>query len=120
MKSLYDSALSGISTLMDHQIDGYNEAKDSAVSSLEAERDARLEVIDAQKEQLEAQIDLIDEQIEEKEKVIDSINKEIQAMRDANSQRQREIELGKAKYQLEKMQNQRTKLVKYMPDIIVI
>ncbi len=111
MKSLYDSALSGISKLMSHQIDGYNEAKDSAVSSLEAERDARLEVIDAQKKQLEAQIDLIDEQIEEKEKVIDSINKEIQAMKDARIERQKQLDLQRAQYELEKMMHMRTQFI---------
>ena len=111
MKSLYDSALSGITKLMDNQIDGYNEAKDAAVSALEEERGARLEVIEAQKEQLQAQIDLIDEQIEAKQDVIDGIQDEIDAMNEANAERKRQLDLQKAQYELEKMNNQKTQLV---------
>lgn len=108
MKSLYDSALSGITKLMSHQIDGYNEAKDAAVSSLEAERDARLEVIEVEKEQLEAEQDLIDKQIEAKQDIIDSIQKEIDAMREAREERQRQIDLQKALFDLESLKHQRT------------
>ncbi len=107
-KSLYESALSGISTLLGNQIDGYNDEKDAAISSLTQEKDARLEVIDAQKEQLEAQKDLIDEQIEAKQKLIDDIQNEIDAMKEANSERQRQLDLQKAQYELERMQHQRT------------
>lgn len=107
-KSLYESALSGISTLLGNQIDGYKDAKDAAVSSLTDEKDARLEVIDAQKEQLEAQKDLIDEQIEAKQKLIDDIQNEINAMKEANSERQHQLDLQKAQYELERMQHQRT------------
>ena len=107
-KSLYESALSGISTLLGNQIDGYKDAKDAAVSSLTQEKDARLEVIDAQKEQLEAQKDLIDEQIEAQQKLIDDIQNEIDAMKEANSERQRQLDLQKAQYELERMQHQRT------------
>ncbi len=107
-KSLYESALSGISTLLGNQIDGYKDAKDAAISSLTQEKDARLEVIDAQKEQLEAQKDLIDEQIEAKQKLIDDIQNEIDAMKEANSERQRQLDLQKAQYELERMQHQRT------------
>lgn len=108
MKSLYESALSGITSLLDKQINSYEDSKSAAVDSLEAERDARIEVIEAQKEQLEKQIDLIDKQIEAKEKIIDGINDEIDAMKEANQQRKRENDLAKAKYELERMQNQRT------------
>ena len=108
LKSLYDSALSGISKLMSNQIDGYNEAKEAAVSALEEERDARLEVIDVQKEQLEAEQDLIDKRIEQKQEIIDSIQKEIDAMKDARDERRRQLDLQKAQYELERMQNQRT------------
>lgn len=108
MKSLYDSALSGISTLFDRQIDGYSEAKSAAVDSLTAEKEARLAVIDAQKEQLQAQIDLIDEQIKHKQDIIDGIQKEIDAMKEANAERKRQIDLQKAQYELERMQHQRT------------
>ena len=119
-KSLYESALSGISKLLSRQIDGYNDAKDAAVSSLNEEKESRLEVIDAQKEQLEAEKDLIDEQIKQKQETIDQIQDEIQKMKDANDERKRQLDLQKAQYELERMQHQRTMLVNYMPGTIVI
>jgi len=54
---------------------------------------------------------LIDKQIKDKEKVIKSIEAEIKAMTDANEQRKRAIDLQKAQYELERLQNQRTILV---------
>ena len=104
----FNSALSGITTLLDRRISALNEEKEAAVDALETERDARIEVIEAQKEQLEEQIKLIDAQIEAKQKVIDSIQDEIDAMKEANEERQRQIDLQKAQYELERMQNQRT------------
>lgn len=101
MYSLYNSALSGITKLMGKQIDAYSEEKESVVSALEEERDARLAVIDAQKEQLQSQIDLIEKQIDEKQKEIDAIN-------DAADARKRELDLQKAQYELERARNQRT------------
>lgn len=126
-----DSVISGITGRIDDQISSINEqksaalesidaqkealeeAKDAAVEALEAERDARLAVIEAQRKQIE-------NSIKEKQKIIDGIQDEIKAMQDANEERKREIDLQKAKYELERMQNQRTKLVNYMPDTIVI
>lgn len=126
MKSLYESALSGIIGIIDDQIDSYNEQKDAAVDALEeqketavdaleAERDARIEVIETQQKQLEQQIKLIDEQIDAKQKVIDSIQDEIDAMKEANAERKRELDLQKAQYELERMQNQRT-ILQYSAD----
>lgn len=89
------------------------EAIESQISALEEERDARLAVIEAEKAQLEAQIKAIDKQIDAKQKEIDAIN-------DAEKARQHEIDLQKAQYELERMQNQRTMLVNNMPDTIVI
>lgn len=120
MKSLYDSALSGISKLLSNKIDAVQEEKDATISALEEERDARLEVIEAQKEQLQAEIDLIDEQIDAKQEIIDGIQDEIDKMREANEERKRQQDLMLAQYNLQKMLSQRTKLVKYMPDTIVI
>ena len=115
MKSLYESALSGITSMLDKQIGTYEDQKSAAVDSLEAERDARIEVLETQKEQYEEQIKLIDEQIEAKEKIIDGINEEINAIKDANEQRKREIDLEKSKYELERMMNQRT-ILQYSAD----
>ena len=63
MKSLYESALSGITSILDKQINAYEDSKSAAVDSLEAERDARIEVLEAQKDQYEEQIKLIEKQI---------------------------------------------------------
>lgn len=101
MKSLYESAFSYITKQIDKRINALNDEKDTAVSSLEAERDARLEAIELQKEQLENEIDGIEKQIKAKEK-------EIKALQDANAERKREIDLQKAQYDLERMQNQKT------------
>lgn len=116
MKSLYESALSGIIGIIDDQIDSYNEQKDTAVDALEAqkdaavdaleaERDARVEVIEAQQKQLEEQIKLIDAQADAKQKAVDSINEEIDAMKDANEERKRQITLQQKLFELERMQN---------------
>lgn len=101
MKSLYESAFNHITKQIDKRISALNDEKDAAVSSLEAERDARLEAIELQKEQLENEIDGIEKQIKAKEK-------EIKALQDANAERKREIDLQKAQYDLERMQNQKT------------
>ena len=119
MKSLYESALSGIINIIDKQIDSYNEQKeeavdaledqkDAAVDALKAEQEARTDVLEAQQKQLEEQVKQTEAQIEAKQKVTDSINEEIDAMRDANAERERQINLQKAQYELERMQNQRT------------
>ena len=115
IKSLYESTLSGITSMLDKQIGAYEDQKSAAVDSLESERDARIEVLEAQKEQYEEQIKLIDEQIEAKEKIIDGISEEIDAIKDANEQRKREIDLEKSKYELERMMNQRT-ILQYSAD----
>lgn len=120
MLDLYNSALSGISKLLGNKIDAVQKEKDATISALEEERDARLEVIEAQKEQLQAEIDLIDEQIDAKQEIIDGIQDEIDKMREANEERKRQQDLMLAQYNLQKMLSQRTKLVKYMPDTIVI
>ena len=104
MKSLYESAFSYITKQIDKRIDAVNSQKDAAVSALEAERDARLEAIEAQKEQYEHEIEGIEAQIDAREK-------EIKAMQDANGERKRAIDLQKAEYELQRMQNQKTSFV---------
>lgn len=103
MKSLYESAFSYITKQIDKRIDKLNDEKDAVVSSLEAERDARLEAIELQQEQLQNEIDGINKQIDAKEK-------EIKALQDANEERKNQISLQEKLYNLEKMQNQRTNL----------
>ena len=101
MKSLYESAFSYITKQVGKRIDALNDEKDAAVSALEAERDARLEAIEAQKEQLENEIEGI-------EKKIDAKEKEIKAMQDANEERKKAVDLQKAEYEWQRMQNQKT------------
>ena len=115
MKSLYESALSGITSILDKQISAYGDAKNAAVDALEAERDAAIEAKEAEKERLEEKIDLIDKEISQKEKEIDGINDEIDAIREANDERQRQLDLQKAQYELERMQNQKT-ILQYSSD----
>lgn len=104
MKSLYESAFSYITKQIDKRIDAIHAEKDAAVSRLEAERDASLEAIEAEKKQHENEIGSIEKQIDAKEK-------EIKAMQDANAERRRAIDLQKAEYELQRMQNQKTSLV---------
>lgn len=115
MKSLYESALSGITSILDKQISAYEDSKSAAVDTLEAERDAAIEAKEAEKERYEEQIKSIDKEIEAKEKVIDGINDEINAIREANDERQRQLDLQKAQYELERMQNQKT-ILQYSSD----
>ena len=99
---------------IDAQIDALNEQKSALEAQkklLEEERDARIEIIEQQKKQLELAIKNIDKQIKEKEKIISGIQDEIKAMQDANAERQRQIDLQKAMYELERLQHQRTILV---------
>ena len=105
-------ALNEQKSALEEQKKALEDAKEAAIDALEEERDARIEVIEQQQKQLEQQIKLIDKQIKDKEKVIKSIEDEIKAMQDANAERQRQVDLQKAQYELEKMQNMRTKLVK--------
>ena len=98
---------------IDAQKEALEEAKDAAVEALEAQRDAELEAIEAEKNAINEKIKALDKQIKQKQDEIDAINEAAEA-------RKREIDLQKAQYELERMQNMRTKLVNYMPDTIVI
>lgn len=104
---------------IDAQIDALNEQKsalEDQKKALEEERDARIEVIEQQKKQLELAIKAIDKQIKQKEKVIQGIQDEIKAMQDANAEKQRQIDLQQALYDLERLQHQRT-ILQYSEDL---
>ncbi len=111
MKSLYDSALSGISKLMSSKIDGYQTERETVVDSLEAEKQAAEDAYQAQIDLIQEQINAIDDLIGEKQKQIDALNEEIDKIKEASEARKRELELQKAQYELEKLQNQRTQLI---------
>ncbi|MBO5054860.1 MAG: hypothetical protein J6C64_00690 [Lachnospiraceae bacterium] len=110
MKSLYDSALSGISKLMGSRIDALTQSKEAAVAGLEAQQAASEAAYQAQIDDIQTQIDAIDSLIDEKNKQVDAINEEIDKINEASKARKREIDLQKAQYELERMQNQRTTL----------
>jgi hypothetical protein len=94
-----DKIIGYIGGLFDDQIDAIEAAKDEAIDALEEARDKELEALEDQKSALEDYKD---------------------ALEDANRQRELAISLQKAQYELERLQNQKTALVNYMPDTIVI
>lgn len=101
-----NSVISYIGDVIGDQIDLFEEQKDAAVDALEAEKEAAEEALEAEKE-------LVQEKIDAKQAEIDAIE-------DAAKARKNDLDLQKAQYDLERMQNQRTMLVNYMPDAIVI
>lgn len=101
-----NSVINYIGDTIDRQIDLFEDQKDAAVDALEAEKEAAEEALEAEKE-------LVQEKIDAKQAEIDAI-------KDARIERENEFNLQKAQYDLERMQNQKTMLVNYMPDTIVI
>ena len=61
MKGYYDSAISGVTTLIDHKIKGVQKQKDAALKAIEAERKAATEAY-------EKRIEEIDKVIKQKNK----------------------------------------------------
>ena len=91
-----NSAISYIGGVIGDQIDLFQEQKDAAVDALEAEKEAAEEALEAEKE-------LVQEKIDAKQAEIDAIE-------DAAKARKNELDLQKAQYDLERMQNQKTML----------
>ncbi|MBR5596655.1 MAG: phage tail tape measure protein [Lachnospiraceae bacterium] len=94
LKSLYGSALTGITDALDKQINLYEKQKEVAIESIEAERDAR-------KEAIEEQIANIDRQIKAKQKQIKAIQAE-------NREISLQTALQKVQYEAEQLRNNRT------------
>lgn len=103
LKSLYGSALSGITDALDKQINLYEKQKEVAIEYIEAERDARKEALEEQKEQIELQIKNIDKQISAK-------NKQIKAIQAENREISLQADLQKAQFEAEQLRNNRTNL----------
>lgn len=101
-----NSVISYIGDVIDDQIDLFEDQKDAAVDALEAEKEAAEEALEAEKE-------LAQEKIDAKQAEVDAIE-------DAAKARKNELDLQQKQYDLERMQNQKTMLVNYMPDTIVI
>lgn len=89
MKSLYDSALSGITSILADKIDDLNDKRDEEIEKLEEEK--------------QKAVDVIQEQIDAKEA-------EIKAIQTASEQRQREINLQEKQYALAQKMNLRPEL----------
>lgn len=90
MKDLHESALDSITSLIDDQIDLYEEQKEAAIA-----------VYEEQKKAIDEEIEGIEKQISIKQEQIDKIN-------EAKEQRQAEIDAAKKLYELEKAQSQRS------------
>ncbi len=101
-----NSVINYIGDVIGDQIDLFEDQKDAAVDALEAEKEAAEEALEAEKE-------LVQEKIDAKQAEIDAIE-------DAAIARKNELDLQQKQYELERMQNQKTMLVNYMPDTIVI
>lgn len=101
-----NNVINYIGDTIDKQIDLFEDQKDAAVEALETEKEAAEEALEAEKA-------LVQEKIDAKQ---DEINK----IEEAAKARKNEMDLQKAQYELERMQNQRTMLVNYVPDTIVI
>jgi TP901 family phage tail tape measure protein len=89
-----NSVVSYIGDVIGDQIDLLEEQKDATVEALEAEKEAAEEALEAEKELIQGKIDA-------KQAEIDAIEEAAEARKD-------ELDLQKAQYELERMQNQRT------------
>lgn len=111
LNSLYRSAMSGIVSLLDKQADAYGDQKDAAVDSLKTEKEAAAEIYEQQIKNIEAQQKAIDVEIKNKKKIIDGIQQEIDKIKEAQQEREQEINLQKQKMALARAENQKTKKV---------
>lgn len=111
-----DSVISGITSRIDANISSINSQKSAALDSIDAQKEALEEAKDAAVEALkaerDAQLAIIEEQRKALEKQIKQKQDEIDKINEAANAKRRENELMLAQYNLEKMMNQRTKLVK--------
>lgn len=101
-----NSVISYIGNIIGKQISKLNDQKEAAIDALEAQKKAAEEALEAEKKAIQEKIDAKQD--------------EIDAIEEAAKARKNEIDLQKAQYELERMQSQRTKLVNYVPDAIVI
>ena len=111
MKSLYDSALSGISTLLNKRISAANESKSAVIDSLNEEKEAAAEVYQVQIDAIEEQKDAIDDLIKQKQKQIDVLNEEIDKIEKAAETRKKNLDLQQQEYNLQRLLNQKTQAV---------
>ena len=89
-----NSVIGYVGSILDDQIDRFNDQKDAAVEALEAEKEAAEEALEAEKA-------LIQEQIDAKQAEIDAIEEAAKA-------RKNELNLQQKQYDLERLRNQKT------------
>lgn len=111
LKGYYDSAISGVITLFDYKISSIEKSRDAAVKAAEDEKKAALDAIQSQIDAYDDLIDEIDDTIKEKQKAIDALEKEKEKIQEANAERERQINLQKSLYDLERAQQQRTQFI---------
>lgn len=110
-----NAAISAIGTLFSSKISAANSAKDAAISSLNEEKEAAISAIKAEQkakvDAINAEIKAIDKQIKAYQEQQEALQKQIKAIEDANAARTRALNLQKAIYELNRSENQRSKLV---------
>lgn len=110
-----ESVISGVTKALDRQISSINSEKSAALNAIDEQKEAienaKESALEAIETERNARLDAIEEQISSKQKTIDGINDEIKLMRDANSEREKQLALERAKFELERQQNQKTKLI---------
>ena len=92
-----DSVISAVGGLIDDQIDHIQDQCDAAIDALERERDAIIDGLEDEKKALEDAVEAKQDQID--------------AIKEAREERSAELDLQKKEYELERLQNQRTRLV---------
>lgn len=119
------SAIEKQNEALEKQKDNYDSVISTVVDFLESQQedlDKNIELIEEENETLQAQIDMydgllgavttvFDEQRKTAQSEIDLIQERIDKLQEANDEENRAIELQKARYELERARNQRTKLV---------
>lgn len=111
LKGYYDSAISGVITIIDYRIKAIQKQKDAALKAIEEERKAAKKALEERKKEIEKEIKLKQKQIKQLEKMKKPLQDEIDAIQKAAEERKRELEYEKDLYELEKLQNQRTQFI---------
>lgn len=118
VKGFYSGAIGGVTTILQGRISSLQKQKDKAIKQLEKEKEAALAGYQAQINAIDKLIKQKNKQIKQLEKEKKAIDKKIKPLQDeinaiqkANEERQRQIDLQKDLYELERAQNQRTQFV---------
>ena len=111
LKGYYESAISGVTTIIDHRIKAVQKQKDAALKAIEEERKAAKKALEERKKEIEKEIKLKQKQIKQLEKAKKPYQDEIEKIQKANEERKKEIELQKDLYELERLQHQRTQFI---------